>query len=89
VSNPVALNGARSRIETDAEIVMLQHTNELQREGLTVPEACHVLGIKRTKLFDLMKTGAIARRKIGKRTIIHIEDCRRLLASSIVAGEAA
>jgi excisionase family DNA binding protein len=68
---------------------MPHEIRELQREGLTVPEACHVLGIKRTKLYDLMKTGAIARRKIGKRTIVHIEDCRRLLASSIVAGEAA
>jgi excisionase family DNA binding protein len=77
------------RINANAETVMETNKGELQREGLTVPEACHVLGIKKTKLFELLKNGTLARRKIGKRTLVHIEDCRRLLAASVVNREAA
>lgn len=40
------------------------------REGLSVDEACHVAGIGKTSMFDLLKAGAVPARKLGRRTII-------------------
>ena len=42
----------------------------LGREGLSREGACHVAGIGMTMLCELLKSGAVPARKIGRRTII-------------------
>jgi len=43
---------------------------ELQREGLSVSEACEVAGVGRTKIYEAIADGLLVARKYGKRTII-------------------
>jgi excisionase family DNA binding protein len=43
---------------------------------LTTAEACEALGIRKTKLFELMRDGAIERRQLGGRTAIPAESLR-------------
>ena len=40
------------------------------REGLSVDEACHVAGIGKSSMFDLLKAGAVPARRFGRRIII-------------------
>jgi excisionase family DNA binding protein len=40
-------------------------TQEFQREGLSVFEACAVAGIGRTKLYEAIATGELVARKFG------------------------
>lgn len=40
------------------------------KAGLTIEETCHVLGIKRTLLFELLGRGEIASIKVGRRRVI-------------------
>ena len=41
-----------------------------EKEGLSVPEASHVSGIGRTKLYEAIGAGQLEARKYGKRTLI-------------------
>lgn len=64
-------------------------TNELpsiQREGLSIFEACRVAGIGRTKIYEAISDGRLKARKLGKRTIILNDDLRTFLASLPVVG---
>ena len=54
---------------------------EFQREGLSVPEACTVAGIGRTKIYQAIAEGSLKVRKYGKRTIILRDDLRQFLAA--------
>ena len=40
------------------------------REGLSKDEACHVAGIGKTTVNELLKGGAVPARKVGRRVII-------------------
>jgi excisionase family DNA binding protein len=40
------------------------------REGLSVDDACHVAGIGKSSMFELIKAGAVPARRFGRRTII-------------------
>lgn len=42
----------------------------------TVSDACQKFGIGRTKLFELLNTGEIKRRKLGRKTLILDEDLK-------------
>jgi excisionase family DNA binding protein len=55
--------------------------NELEREGLSVNEACAVAGISRTKLYQAIAEGTLLARKFGKRRIILRNDLRQFLNS--------
>lgn len=59
----------------------MNNSNEFQREGLSVPEACAVAGISRTKIYESMADGTLVARKYGKRTIILRDDLRQFLAA--------
>ena len=52
-----------------------------EKEGLSVPEASHVSGIGRTKLYEAIGAGQLEARKYGKRTLILRDDLRRFLTS--------
>jgi excisionase family DNA binding protein len=40
------------------------------REGVSIPEACRISGIKRTKLYELLGDGTIKSKKLGRRRIV-------------------
>ena len=42
----------------------------IEKLGHTVDEACHAIGIRRTKLYAEIKVGRLKRVKAGSRTII-------------------
>jgi excisionase family DNA binding protein len=46
------------------------HTNETPKLAFTIAEACHAVGISRSKLYELIGEGRVETRKIGSRTII-------------------
>jgi excisionase family DNA binding protein len=58
---------------------MIESVNELQREGLSVTEACVVAGIGRTKLYEAIAVGQLTARKFGKRRIILRNDLNKFL----------
>jgi excisionase family DNA binding protein len=58
---------------------MLNAAIELQREGLSVHEACMVAGIGRTRLYDAIARGILKARKHGKRTLILRSDLLEFL----------
>jgi excisionase family DNA binding protein len=55
--------------------------SELQREGLSVLEACRVAGIGRTKIYEAIAIGSLKARKFGKRTIILRTDLQDFLSA--------
>ena len=59
---------------------------ELQREGLSVAEACAVAGIGRTKFYEAIANGSLRARKFGKRTIILRSDLQEFLSELPVAN---
>jgi len=54
-------------------------TIELEREGLSVREACMVAGIGRTRLYDAIAEGVLKARKHGKRTLVLRSDLLEFL----------
>ena len=42
----------------------------MQKKALTIPQACERLGVKTTTIYKLFKSGDLAQRKIGGRTVI-------------------
>lgn len=60
---------------------MYDRTGKLNREGLAVGEAVEVSGIGRTKIFELIATGALPARKVGHKTIILHSELMAFLAS--------
>ena len=53
---------------------------DFQREGLSIPEACHVAGIGRTKIYQAIADGELKARKYGKRTIVLRTDLQSFLS---------
>jgi excisionase family DNA binding protein len=51
-------------------MIMNTDLSRIQREGLSVAEACAVAGIGRTKIYQAISDGALKARKYGKQTII-------------------
>lgn len=54
--------------------------HETPKLAFTIAEACHAVGIKRSKLYELIGEGRVESRKIGSRTIIPEDSLRRLVA---------
>ena len=52
---------------------------DLQPEGLSIPEACRVAGLGRTKIYQAIADGRLTARKAGKRTLILRADLDRFL----------
>jgi len=51
----------------------------IEREGLSVREACEVAGVGRTRLYAAIAAGELLARKFGKRRIVLRSDLRRFL----------
>ncbi len=47
---------------------------------VTVEEAASIIGCKRSKMFELIRTGAILSVKIGRSRRIEIDECRAYVA---------
>ena len=56
------------------------HKLESPKLAYTIAEACHSVGIGRSKLYQLIGQGRLQTRKIGSRTLIPAESLRALLA---------
>lgn len=54
-----------------------------------VPQACARLGIGRTALYELLKSGAIRSFKVGTRTLIPEVELQRFVAEQMAAQQAA
>lgn len=53
----------------------------LQREGLSISEACAMAGIGRTKIYQAISSGELVARKYGKRTIVLRQDLQTFLSA--------
>lgn len=53
----------------------------IEREGLSISEACAMAGIGRTKIYQAIATGSLKARKCGKRTLVLRDELREFLAS--------
>ncbi|MDN4986567.1 helix-turn-helix domain-containing protein [Bradyrhizobium sp. WYCCWR 13022] len=53
----------------------------LEREALSISEACAVAGIGKTKIYQAISDGALKARKCGKRTLVLRDDLRKFLAA--------
>lgn len=56
--------------------------HETQKLAYSINEACHAVGIKRSKLYELINQGRVTTRKIGSRTLIPADSLRALIADS-------
>ena len=54
--------------------------------ALSIEEAANFCGIGRTKLYELIKKGAIKARKLGRRTILPVADLKEFVESLPLAG---
>jgi len=57
------------------------HPNEIPKLAFTVAEACHAVGISRSKLYELIGEGRVKARKIGSRTVIPADSLRGLITN--------
>jgi excisionase family DNA binding protein len=53
---------------------------EAPKLAFTIAEACHAVGIGRSKLYELIGQGRVETRKIGSRTLIPADSLRTLIA---------
>jgi excisionase family DNA binding protein len=58
----------------------------VEREGLSISEACAFAGTGRTKIYQAIADGHLKARKCGKRTLVLRGDLRDFLASLPVAA---
>ena len=54
--------------------------------AVPIPEACRLLGVGRSTLYLLFNTGKLTRRKLGKRTLILVEELDALVKSLPAGG---
>lgn len=55
-------------------------------EAVAVPAACRVLGLSRSKVYELLASGMLPSVKIGRRRLVRLETARNLLAALERAG---
>jgi excisionase family DNA binding protein len=53
--------------------------DSIQREGLSIPEACEIAGVGRTRIYAAIAAGDLIARKFGRRRIILRSDLLRFL----------
>lgn len=63
-----------------------QHSNaNVDRLAYPVNDACHLLGIKRTSLYELAKSGQLKLIKIAGRTLVPRSEIERLTSADRAA----
>lgn len=56
------------------------------RQGLSILEAATVIGVGRSKVYELLRSKQLAARKVGRRTIILREDALAFLRNTQPVG---
>ena len=56
------------------------NTPPIKRIAYSVAEACGLIGISRSKLYQLIASGELGSKKIGRRRLIPAKDLDRLFA---------
>ena len=51
----------------------------MKKLAYSVPEAAQMIGLGRTKMFELIATGEVASIKVGRRTLVPIESLRNFV----------
>jgi excisionase family DNA binding protein len=57
----------------------------MEKLAVTIPEAVELSGLGRSTLYKMFREGRLRPRKAGKRTLIVLEDLKRLVESLPVA----
>lgn len=52
------------------------------RLAYSVEEACTAIGIRPTKFFELVRSGTLQTFKIGRRTLVHVDELNRFVAQA-------
>ena len=56
--------------------------------AVTVDQACDLVGVRRTKLYELVRTGQLRLVKIGRRSVIPFEDLKKLVSPTNASAPA-
>jgi excisionase family DNA binding protein len=54
----------------------------VERLAVSVAEACAMIGIGRTKLYELIRDGRLKRVKVGRRTLLSVASIEALIATA-------
>jgi excisionase family DNA binding protein len=54
----------------------------MEKLAVSVSDACRLIGIGRTKVYELIKEGRLQTVKLGRRTVIKVDSIRSLLAEA-------
>lgn len=52
------------------------------RVAVSVMEAARLLGIGRTKVYELLKSGELRSRKVGRRTVVSVASIRAFISDA-------
>lgn len=55
-------------------------------EAVSVEDAMQMIGIGRTKIYDLINSGELPSVKIGRRRLVRVDSIRRLTGAELVAA---
>ena len=61
------------------------HTTRPEPLAYRIPDACHVLGLGKTSVYELMKLGKLKAIKVAGRTLIDANSARELIANATAA----
>ena len=56
--------------------------------AVTVDQACDLVGVRRTKLYELVRTGQLRLVKIGRRSVIPFDDLKKLVSPTNASAPA-
>lgn len=54
----------------------------MERLAVSVAEACEMIGIGRTKVYELIHEGRLKRVKVGRRTLLSVASIEALIANA-------
>ena len=57
-------------------------TTRMEPLAYRIPDACHVLGLGKTSIYELMKSGKLRAIKVAGRTLIDAASARELIAAA-------
>ena len=58
----------------------------MQKFAVTIPEATELSGLGRSTIYKLFRRGELTPRKAGKRTLILVDELKRLVKSLPIGG---
>lgn len=54
----------------------------MERLAVSVTEACEMIGIGRTKIYELIRDGRLKSVKVGRRTLLSVASIEALIATA-------